>query len=459
MNAIDALRDLWIETGGRETDLDAVRWHGPRHALPAAFDVTGAAAAAVAAANLAAARLWADRNGAALATVEIDRRHAAIAFRSERYLRVDGKRPRLHDPVSGDYAAVDGRWVRLHASFPAHRDVACRVLGVAPERTAVAAAVAARDAAELEDAMRAAGGCAAMMRSSEEWRAHPQGAALVTLPPVEIRALDAAPPQPLPRADRPLEGVRVLDLTRVIAGPVCGRFLAACGADVLRITSPNLPDIETLAIDTGFGKRSAQLDLARSADCVRFEALIMQADVLVQSYRPGALERLGFAPARLAALRPGIVTADLSAYGRVGPWSEQRGFDSLVQMASGIAHAGAAARGVVTPSPLPAQALDHASGYLLAFGVQRALARRATEGGSRQVQVSLARTGAWLEALGHVDALGVPDPAADDVVDLVATAATPYGAVRHVRAPGTIAGASHAWLRPPVPAGTHPPAW
>jgi hypothetical protein len=458
-NVIDALRRIWVTSGGDISDLDVLHCHGPRHVLPSIFDVTGAAAASIGAANLAAARLLGQRHGSsrdaavAIPHVDVDRRHAAVAFRSERYLRVDGQRRPVQDPISGDYPTADGRWIRLHASLPAHRNVVCRVLDAQPVREAIAAAVAKWESSVLEATIYAAGGCAAMMRTTGEWRAHPQGQALLQLPVVEIASLGPAPPAVPPHADRPLAGIRVLDLTRVIAGPVCGRFLAACGADVLRITSPSLPDIEPLAIDTGFGKRSTHVNLRSSAGQMTFERLVADADVMVQSYRPGALARLGLSPMRLAALRPGIVLGELSGYGRLGPWAARRGFDSLVQMASGIAQAGAVARGTAAPAPLPAQVLDHASGYLLAFGIIRALTRRAIEGGSWHVQVSLARTGRWLEDFGRVDALHVADPAFDDVRDLLATTASDYGQLTFVRPPGAIAGAPHAWDRPPTPAG------
>jgi hypothetical protein len=428
-----SLEALWTASGGDPQETAMVRFSGPRHVLPSNFDVTEAAAVSVAAASLAAARFTSERNATPLRTLEIDRRHAAIAFRSERHLRVDGRRPAAFDPVSGDYATADGRWIRLHASFPAHRDVACRVLGTVPERGAVAAAVCSWSGDALEDAVHAAGGCAAVMRSTEAWRALPQGQALDGLPAVEWDVIGPAAPERARPGERPLEGIRVLDLTRVIAGPVCGRFLAACGADVLRIKSPHLPDIEALAIDTGLGKRTATLDLRNPTDRAAFVRLVAEADVVVQSYRPGALDALGLSAERLSSLRPGLVTAELSAYGRLGPWSMRRGFDSLVQMASGIAHAGALAHGGDRPIPLPAQALDHASGYLLAFGIVRALSQRAADGGSRRVRVSLARTGRWIEDLGRIDALDVPDPGHDDVADLLATTVTAHGAVTHVR--------------------------
>jgi crotonobetainyl-CoA:carnitine CoA-transferase CaiB-like acyl-CoA transferase len=245
----------------------------------------------------------------------------------------------------------------------------------------------------------------------------------------------------------------VLDLTRVIAGPVCGRTLAAHGADVLRVGAAHLPSIPALVIDTGFGKRSTHLDLRTASGGEVLAALVDDADVFVQGYRPGSLASLGFGPEQLAERRPGIVVVSLSAWGRVGPWAGRRGFDSLVQTASGIVDAGAKAFGVDRPAPLPAQALDHASGYLMAFGAAVALDRRVTIGGSWHVQVSLARTGRWITDLGQVDATALPDPGHDDVADLLDTMPSSFGRLTFVR---PVAG---RWDRPPVPLGTDDPAW
>jgi crotonobetainyl-CoA:carnitine CoA-transferase CaiB-like acyl-CoA transferase len=251
----------------------------------------------------------------------------------------------------------------------------------------------------------------------------------------------------------------VLDLSRVIAGPVSTRTLAAHGATVLRIGAPHLWDSDTLVIDTGFGKRSANLDLRDPRNQTALQELVVGADVVVEAYRPGSLGARGIAPEELAALRPGLVYVSISAYGRLGPWAARRGFDSLVQMASGIAATGATARDVDFPCPLPAQALDHATGYLAAFGAMVALERRCREGGSWLVRLSLARTGAWLTSLGHVDGLDSHDPTVDDVRDLVDESTSAFGTLAYVRPPGTIDTMPPRWDRPPVPLGTDRPAW
>jgi crotonobetainyl-CoA:carnitine CoA-transferase CaiB-like acyl-CoA transferase len=255
--------------------------------------------------------------------------------------------------------------------------------------------------------------------------------------------------------------VRVLDLTRVIAGPVCGRALAAHGADVLLITAPHLYAVPGLVIDTGRGKLSAQLDLRMERGRARLRDLLAGADIFVQSYRPGAFARLGFAPEQLAALRTGIVCVMLSAYGHLGPWSARRGFDSLVQTASGFNHAEAQAAGLADrPKPLPCQALDHASGYLMAFGALAALLRRAEEGGSWLVRVALAGTGRWLRGLERVErGFDCADPKQDDAVDLLETQPSGFGALTAVRHAAQMPETPPRWKRPSVPLGTHPAEW
>jgi len=298
-----------------------------------------------------------------------------------------------------------------------------------------------------------------MVRTRDEWRAHAQAQAVAGLPLLEIVRLGDAPPEPPGAGPRPLSGVRALDLTRVIAGPVCGRTLAEHGADVLAITAAHLPSMDAHVMDNGRGKLSAHLDLRREDDLGRLRTLIGDADVFVQSYRPGALAARGLAPEEVARLRPGIVYVTLSAYGHAGPWRGRRGFDSLVQCASGIAHEGGVAAGVDGPRHLPAQALDHATGYLAAFGAMVALSRRAQEGGSWLVRVSLAQTARWLDGLGRADGQVVPDPTVEDVRDLLEERDTAFGRLSWVAPATRLSETPGRWERPPVPLGTHAPAW
>ena len=301
----------------------------------------------------------------------------------------------------------------------------------------------------------------AALRCFDEWDAHPQGKAVAGLPLVAIEKIGEAKPEPLPApAERPLSGVRVLDLTRVIAGPVCGRTLAAHGADVLLVTAPHLPSIETFVIDTGRGKRSTSLDLRDEAQKQTLRALLSKADIFIQGYRPGAIAARGFDPQEAAKLRPGIIYVSLCAYGQKGPWAGRRGFDSLVQTASGFNDAEARAAGSDLPRPLPAQALDHATGYLMAFGAMAALARRAREGGSWHVQLSLARTAQWLRSLGRLEnGFACRDPGTEDVAQFLEESPSGFGRLRAVRHAASLSETPARWARPSVPLGTDPPVW
>jgi crotonobetainyl-CoA:carnitine CoA-transferase CaiB-like acyl-CoA transferase len=460
LRAVDALEAVWREIGQDAEALSQIDLPGTEPALPSSFAVGTAAQVSIAAAALAVAELWRLRTGERQ-HVCVPMRDAAIEFRSERYLRIDGEpAPELWDKIAGTYRCGDGRWVRLHTNFPHHRDGVLALLRCEHDRAAVERAVQGWHAEAFETAAAEAGLVVTAMRSFEEWDAHSQGQALARLPVLSIEKIADAPAERLPPSKRPLGGVRVLDLTRVIAGPVCGRCLAAHGAEVMLITAPHLPFMLPLVIDGGRGKLSAQLDLREEPARERLRQLIRGADIFVQGYRPGALRALEFGPEDVARLRPGIVYVSLSAYGHAGPWAERRGFDSLVQTASGFNAAEAEAAGSDRPKPLPAQALDHASGYLMAFGAMTALARRAREGGSWHVRVSLAQTGRWIRQLGRVEGgLGYPDPGFEAVRDRLEDSASGFGRLTVVRHAAQLSVTPAQWSRPSVPLATHEPAW
>lgn len=433
----DALRGLLQVAGLPGALLGQAGLEGEDPVQPSSFHVGAAAQASIAAAALAAAEIHRRRGGPAQA-VRVSMRHAAAEFRSERHLRLDGALPPdPWDAIAGLYRCGDGGAVRLHTNFPHHRAGMLRLLGEPPAtREGVAAALRGWRALELEEAAATAGLCAAALRGTAEWAAHPQAAALAGQPPLLLERIGAAPPMKLPRlATRPLAGLRVVEMTRIIAGPVAGRCLAAHGAEVLHIGAAHLPTIPALDMDTGRGKRRLLLDLRQPAEKAALEEHVRGADVFLQSYRPGALAARGVSPEALAALRPGLVCASLSAYGHLGPWAGRRGFDSLVQTATGFNQDEAEAAGTPdSPRPLPCQALDHASGYLLALGIQAALLRRAEEGGSWHVRVSLAATGQWLRGLGRVEGgLAAQDPGQEDVADLLEERDSPLGRVSAIR--------------------------
>jgi crotonobetainyl-CoA:carnitine CoA-transferase CaiB-like acyl-CoA transferase len=454
------LNAIWSFSGQSGDALQTIRFSGEEPALPSSFAVGTAAQASIGACALAAAELWRYRTGR-VQTIDVDMRNAASEFRGEQYLRVDGRpAPESRDKLSRTFQCGDGRWVRIHANFPHHRDGVLRMLGCRHDSEEVARKLLDWEAFRFEDEAAAQGMVVTAMRTFQEWDAHPQGIAVNALPLMSIERIGDAPAKPMSAAARPLSGVRVLDLTRVIAGPVCGRALAGHGADVLLVTAPHLPSIEPLVMETGRGKRACYLDLRDGDDHRSFRRLLQDAEVLVQGYRPGGLEALGFGPDKAARLRPGIIYVTLSAYGPEGPWAGRRGFDSLVQTASGFNDAEAAAAGIAVPRPLPAQALDHATGYLMAFAVMSALRRRATEGGSWHVRLSLAQTGKWLRGLGRVDdGLLAPDPSFQDVADLTETCDSGFGRLTVVRHAARLSLTPVRWELPAMPLGSHPPVW
>ncbi|MDQ0279436.1 crotonobetainyl-CoA:carnitine CoA-transferase CaiB-like acyl-CoA transferase [Arthrobacter silviterrae] len=387
--------------------------------LPSAFDVTGLAVASMAAAGTAVAQLC-GRLGNLTPAVAVDRALASAWFGLS--FRPDGwDLPPVWDSIAGDYPTADG-WIRLHTNAPHHRAAALAVLGLpaGAEREHVARAVASRSGVELEDAIVAANGCAAVMHSRQQWLAHPQGAAIAAEPLVHWGPERRVPPfgrhdagarrvgpRPAVTPARPLAGVRVLDLTRVIAGPVATRFLALYGADVLRIDPPDWiePGLEP---EMTLGKHCARLDVKSPSGLARLEELLAGADIFIHGYRPDALDRLGLSDAVLAGRHPALVNVALDAYGWTGPWAQRRGFDSLVQMSCGIAHAGMEHFGRDLPFPLPVQALDHATGYLTAAAAIDAWRER-LDGRVRNARLSLARTAVELMRTGpSLDASDLP---------------------------------------------------
>jgi crotonobetainyl-CoA:carnitine CoA-transferase CaiB-like acyl-CoA transferase len=456
----EILADLWQLTGGEPSALDAVTLTGTEPILPSSFRVAAAAQASIAASALAAAEIWKLRSGEAQ-NVAVDLLHAVAECRSERYLRVDGKPPpAAWDPTAGIYRTRDARYVRLHTNFKHHRAAVCSVLQCEPERDKIQAALMGWDGEAFETAAYAGGAVVSLMRSHDEWLATPHAKALGALPTLTIEKIGEAPPKPWTKGDRPLSGVRVLDLSRVIAAPVAGRTLAAHGADVLLVYGPNLPAIPWLTIDTGRGKLSTFIELKSEEGRTRMRELLAEADIFSQGFRPDAIAANGFSPEQAAKINPGIVYVTLSAYGHAGPWAGRRGFDSLVQTSTGFNHAEGAAAGVEGPKELPAQMLDHATGYLMAFGTMMAKARQAREGGSWHVRVSLAQTSRWLWNLGRVaDGFGQPDLKGEAIKPFIQEMPSGFGPLQAVRHSAILSKTPAYWARPAVPLGTDKPEW
>jgi len=455
--ALPLTEEIWSALGGPPPALGRLAFVGAG-SLPSAFAVSDLAAASVATVGLALSELVARTSGRA-PQVAVDRRLASLWFGWS--LAPRGWRlPPAWDDWSGDYRCADG-WIRVHANAPAHRNAALRVLGQPTDRDEAARRVARLDGDALETAIVEAGGCAARMRRAGEWRAHPQGAAVAAEPLIAWDDWRApargrrAGEHWRPAPGRPLQGVRVLDLTRVLAGPVATRFLAACGASVLRIDPPDW-DEPAVVPEVTPGKSCARMDLRLPRDHARFMELLRDADVLVHGYRPGALEGLGLGAETRRALNPGLVEASLDAWGWTGPWQGRRGFDSLVQMSAGIAAAGMTWKGADTPTPLPVQALDHATGWVMAAAVLRGLVRR-LDGGGRVARLSLARTAALLMAAGPSGDTGWrPAVAADYAPE---EEATDWGPALRLRQPLSVAEVRLQWASPARRLGSDAPRW
>jgi crotonobetainyl-CoA:carnitine CoA-transferase CaiB-like acyl-CoA transferase len=462
----DALRTI-LPVAGVQPDLArAVEITGGADPiLPTSFRIGEVGAAALAAVGVAVSELWALRTGRRQ-QIGVDTRRATASLRSGHYLQLDGAAmPTDRNTIMGVYPARDGRWSYLHCNFPNHRAAALEVLGVPEDPEAVRRAVAGWDALALEEAIIAAKGAGGMVRSMEEWARHPQAAAIASLPLLEIVKIGDSAPEALPDGDRPLSGVRVLDLTRVLAGPTGARTLAEHGADVLKITAAHLPNLGYQEYDTGHGKLSAYLDLREPKDVETLRALVREADVFSQGYRPGTLAARGFSPETLAGLRPGIVVVSLCAFGHVGPWAARRGFDTVVQTVSGITQRQGHLFPGAEPGPqfYPASAIDYITGYLMAFGALAALARRAREGGSWLVRISLAQTGRFIVGRGEVPEsrlANVPKEfSPEEIARWSTTSDTPAGRLRHLAPVVQLSETPARWARPSVPLGYHEPAW
>ncbi|MER6143548.1 CoA transferase [Streptomyces sparsogenes] len=449
-----ATAHAWTALGGAAELLEKVSYLPAEGVLPARLPVRELARATVAACSLAAAELAARRSGGPVPAVRVAEAAVGTAFVSERHLRIDGRKPTNFAPLSGFWRAADG-WVRTHANYPHHRARLLAALGIADRGgddvlvKRLAEELAAHPAQWVQETVYAAGGLAVAVAPPPETTPGAEPAL------IESRHIGDAAPRPLPPAPLPASGVRILDLTRVTAGPVATRTLALLGADVLRIDSPRLPEDPDAHADTGFGKRSTRLDLDDPRDRQTFEELLAHADVVVTGYRPGALDRLGLAPDALLERRPGLVVAQVSAWGWSGPWAGRRGFDSIVQAASGIATLEAAPDG--HPGVLPAQALDHGTGYLLAAAVLRALTERQENGGGRHLRFSLSATAAWL-----MRGITPVAPHGGDTYDPTAWLTerpAPYGRLRYALPAIGYAGSPRDWSNPPTLWGTDRPAW
>lgn len=449
--------------GQPETSEVSITGHDP--VLPTKFRIGETCASVLAGIGVAMADIWALKTGRRQ-NASIDVRHVAACLNSSRYMQrpdadgtfrlVTSERHKAMLKCTQPFPTKDGRWFLPHFGLPNLAERALKVLGCEFDPDAIADAVGRWNAMDLEQAIDEVRGCGAMVRSREEWLDHPHGQVLAAKPIVEITKVGESDPQPLPEGNRPLSGIRALDLTRILAGPIAARTLAEQGADVLMVTAEGLPQIPEHVTDTSHGKRSCFLDLKTEAGAAQLKDLVRQADVFSQGYRPGIMEKLGFSPEQLAEIRPGIVTLSISCFGADGPLSHRAGWEQIAQTVTGICHEG----GDDHPALLPAAACDYTTGYLGAYGVLLALARRAKEGGSYHVRVSLCQSGMFIYRQGSV-AFDEHDtgPSEEELNAIRIETATADGSLRHLGPILQMSETPAHWDRPTPVLGGDRPEW
>jgi len=455
-----ALDELLNTVGRPLDDGDQVEITGKDPVLPTCFPLGELGAGVHAACGLAVADLWEHRTGRRQ-SVKIDMQAAAASLQSFYYLRHEGPKLDLSTSITRFYEAKNGRWFFAHFGFPKLRDGLLDLLKCEDTIEAVAKSISQWEALDLEDAVAKAGLCGAMVRSQEEWLAHPQGQTLQNIPVIEIQKIGDSPPESLGEGDRPLSGVRVLDLTRVLAGPTCARTLAEHGADILKIGASHIPSFTPFVIDTGHGKRSTFLDLRKKSDSEILDNLVRGADILSQSYRPGKINGFRFSPREVAEKRPGIIYVSTNCYGHEGPWKDRPGWEQLAQTVSGIA---SEEGGAESPRLLPAAATDYTTGYLGAYGALVALGRRAREGGSYLVRVSLTQSAMMINRLNRVprEDAEKQSPIAlseSQIQTLILKADSGFGNIQFLGPVLSLSETPPRWDQPAVPLGTNAPEW
>ena len=460
-----AFEELMTVRGRAMPDPGEVTIVGADPVLSTRFKIGETCAAVLGGVGVAVSDLWELKTGRRQ-KVSVDVRHAAAGLRSTSYLRRPGPDGAFAPIVNEDQEVMrsitqpwptrDGRWFLPHFGLPNLKAKNLKLLGCEPTPASVAKAVAGWDALELEAAIDEARTCGAMVRTNAEWLAHAHGQVLSKKPVVEIIKLGSSDPKPLPPGPRPLSGIRVLDLTRILAGPIAARTLAEHGADVLMVTAQRLPQIPEHVMDTSHGKRSTFLDLSRAEDAVQMKTLAKDADVFSQGYRPGALAKLGFGPDELAALRPGIICVSISCFGADGPFSHRAGWEQVAQTVTGILHEGKPDR----PALLPGSACDYTTGYLAAYGTLLALARRARDGGSYHVRVSLCQSGMFIYRQGKVSDAAIDLDLSAEEIDRMRIESRPKsGPLRHLGPIMKLTETPPHWDRPTPQLGGDAPAW
>ncbi|KAF2027983.1 CoA-transferase family III [Setomelanomma holmii] len=467
----DSIAHIWTENLTLpKSALDAVETPEDSGHCPSSFKVEHLARTTITLSALSAALFWSVRHASPVPRVRVAAEHACAEFKSERLYTLNGKAaPSTFGTIGGLHKTADG-YARMHDGFPNHRENALKILGLGKDasRLAVGSKMLDWKSTELEAEAFRQGAVVLALRSFEEWEKLPQAKAVTDLPILLTRVGQSSPyspPAPVGMVDNKcLRGIRVLEMSRVIAAPVAGKTLAAHGADVIWVTSPTLPDQPELDIDMSRGKRTVRLDIKQPEDKAQLLDLVQTADVFIQSYRPGSLTTRGLSTQELIQANPHLIIANLDAWGPDGPWSQNRGFDSLVQTCSGLNVEDAKRYGANEPARvLPCQALDHGSGYLLATGVNAALYKRATEGGAYEVRVSLAGVMKHLRSLGQYQGKSGFNrkdfKGPEDAETYLETRSTGFGELRAIRHSVSIEGVEVGWEEMPKPLGSDQPVW
>ena len=456
-------------SGLAQPDKSEVAITGADSVFSTRFKIGETCAAVLGGVGVAISDIWQQKTGRRQ-KASIDVRHAAAALRSSVYLQRPGADGTFEPVVNRNHEAMisitqpwqtkDGRWVLTHFGLPNLQARMQKLLGCELNPASVAKAVAKWNALDLETAIDESRVCGGMVRSNDEWLATPHGQVLVAKPIVEILKIGDSDPEPLPKGGRPLSDIRALDLTRILAGPMAARTLAEHGADVLMVTAERLPQIPEHVIDTNHGKRSCFLDLTQREDAARMRALVKGADVFSQGYRPGMIAKLGFGPEDVATLRPGIVYASINCYGADGPFSHRGGWEQVAQTMTGLCHEGRTAARPDGPALLPAAACDYTTGYLAAYGILLALAKRAREGGSYHVRVSLCQSGMFIYRQGKIAFPGLGLDLSSAELDAMRIESRPKsGPLRHLGPTVRYSETPAYWTLPTPQLGGDAPEW
>jgi crotonobetainyl-CoA:carnitine CoA-transferase CaiB-like acyl-CoA transferase len=469
-----ALGELLAIRGGSSPAPGEFEITGDDPLFPTPFRVGGVLADALAARAVVASDLWEERTGRRQ-RIRVDRRAAAAtALGGEDMTQVRGEDGTYRNaPIAPDvehmvsltqpWPTADGRWFVPHFNLPHLERRVCEVLGCRPDPVSVGTAVARWKATDLEDALAAAGACGGVVRTPQEWLEHPHGAFLATRPVVEITKIGDSAPEPLPPGgDQPLSGVRVLDLTRILAGPTAGLSLAEHGADTLMVTAPHLPQVPPFVRDTSHGKRSTYLDYTRSGQADRLRALVDEADVFIEGYRPHRLAAHGFGPEALAARRPGLVSVTVNCFGSGGPFADRAGWDQIAQAVTGMCDVQGRAAGAGRPALTPVYLCDFLTGFLGGFGAMLALARRAREGGSYHVEVSLCQSAMLVQRQGLLEGFdGAEGRLRPDEFDSYAVTddATAYGDLKSLGPVIRMSETPPRWSTTTPALGSSPAVW